>query len=165
MDTVLWTAATCDFRGAGVYLGLAPDYEQIAVCRGLSARQARVFVGGRVVIPPGQRLSITYFAIRDPSAVRVIPIQPAHRIAGFRHVELRIHLGRNGQRDAVVVSPAPNGHGPPGGRPPGIGFLLTIGLPQEREPEFFQSMIVHHPDDEWSRVYTRLLEACHSGGK
>ena len=160
MDTVVWTAATCDFKGAGVYIGLAPDFEQIAVARGLSARQARVFVGGRIVLPPIQRLSINYFAIRDPSAVRVVPVQSPQRTAGFRHVELRFTLGRNGQRDAIVVSPAPNSHTNGHSRWPGIGFLLSVGLPQEREQEFFRSMIAEHPDTEWSGLCSRLHRAC-----
>src|SRR3954463_3387510 len=104
MDTILWSATTCDYPGAGVYVGLAPDFEHMAVARGLASKQARMFVGARMRPNAEAALSlVTFYAVRDPSAVRVIPLNRAPVIGSFRHVELRIQINRNGQRDAVVV--------------------------------------------------------------
>jgi hypothetical protein len=168
LDTIQWSATTCDYPGAGVYVGLAPDYEHMAVARGLACRQARVFVGGRMkFIPAGRPWAFNYYAVRDPSAVRVVPVSRPPLAGGFRHVELRVSINRNGQRDAIVVRPPQNRPTPDklfdAHLGAAAGFLLTIGLPIEQEAGFFGRLIEEHVDQDWSDVYARLIEEGHRG--
>jgi hypothetical protein len=163
MDTIVWSATTCDFPGAGLYVGLAPDFEHLAVARGLGAKQARLFVGGRMRFNKGGRpWPFNYYAVRDPSSVRVVPVKRPPLPGGFRHAELRLHICRNGQRDAVVVRPPRNGHDPSQLFDPHLvapaGFLVTIGLPLGLESRFFERMIDSHVDQDWSDVYARLVQ-------
>jgi hypothetical protein len=162
MDTIVWSAGACDYPGAGVYIGLAPDYEHMAVGRGLAARQARLFVGGRMRLKPGERpCSFHYYAVRDPSAVRVVRLPRPAVPEGFRHVELRIQINRDSHGETVVVqapesgAPGSDGHHQ---RIPHAGFLLTIGMPIEREAAFFHRIIGAGPDQDWADVYERLRQ-------
>jgi hypothetical protein len=109
---------------------------------------------------------VNYFAIRDPSSVRVVPVRTPPLPGGFRHVDLRFQIGRNGSREAVVIVPR-NGHS--GGAPldqavpAAAGFLVSVGLPIAREQEFFEKMVLHNRDRHWNDVYTQLGEDCHHG--
>jgi hypothetical protein len=165
VDTIHWSATTCEFPGAGVYVGVAPDYEHMAIARALGHRQARLFVGARMRFSGLDRPApVNYFAIRDPSAVRVVPVNLPPLPRGFRHVDLRFSLARNGGSEPVVVSPAPNVNG--GGGvviPAAEGFLVTVGLPIEREQAFFEKMVASNRNRLWSDVFAQLDEDCRPG--
>src|ERR1043165_3801992 len=164
MAIVVWSAATCIYPGAGVYLGLGREFEHVAVARGLGSRHARGVAGGRARLERGRSRSIHYYAVRDPSAVRVIPIRGPRLERGFKAVELRVRIGRNGEHDSVVIWG--EGSGGMGGplEVAQAGFLLTIGLPIERESEFFERVIGRHQDQEWSELTERLFEEGCRGG-
>lgn len=147
--TVVWSAMAGEFPGAGVYLGLASCDEHVAVARGLGPRQARLFLGGRMKGASGGPSSIHYYAVRDPSAVRVIRIQPGTS-GGSRHVELRILLGVNGQSEALRV------FGPPPPGTPLAAFIMTIGLPPHEEVAFFEDVLVGCEQCSWQELLDRV---------
>jgi hypothetical protein len=158
---VVWSAATCDFKGAGVYLGLAPDYEHLAVARGLAAKQLHLFVGGRMRSTGENRpWGIHYYAVRDPGAVRVIPVGTSLLPNGFKAVHLRFRFPEQNGRSTVVVSAPPDaeckGAAPALTSP--MGFVMTIGLPQEKERDFFVKIIQEHLDQDWGDVFQRVHE-------
>jgi hypothetical protein len=159
---VVWSAATCDFKGAGVYVGLAPDYEHLTVARGLTAKQLHLFVGGRMRAGAEQRpWPIHYYAVRDPSAVRVVPIGKPRLPNGFRPVHLRFKFPEQNGRSTVIVSAA-------GGATQEeiaamaaaapSGFVLSIGLPVEKERDFFVRIIEEHLDQDWGEVFQRVFD-------
>jgi hypothetical protein len=158
---VLWSAATCSFKGAGVYVGLAPDYEHLAVARGLSSKQLHLFVGGRMRTDGEQRpWGIHYYAVRDPSAVRVVPVGKPALPNGFRPVHLRFKFPEHNGRSTVVVA-AP--HEPEAreiacAAAAPIGFVMTIGLSEEKERDFFLKIIEEHLDQNWGEVFQRVHE-------
>jgi hypothetical protein len=158
---LVWSAATCDFRGAGAYIGLAPDYEHIAAARGLGAKQANLYVGGRMRSGGEARpWPINYYAIRDPSAIRVIPVSKPVLPNGFRPVHLRFNFPEHNGRTTVIVAPPGEGRQDrealPHASAAPMGFVVTIGLPIEREADFFGKIIEHHLDQEWAEVFQRV---------
>jgi hypothetical protein len=157
---VVWSAATCDFKSAGVYIGLAPEYEHLAVARGLSAKQLHMFVGGRMRSTGEARpWAIHYYAVRDPSAVRVVPVGKPALPNGFKPVHLRFKFPEQNGRSTVVVSAA-------GGvseeeittmaAAAPSGFVMTIGLAAEKERDFFVRIIEAHLDQDWGEVFQRV---------
>ena len=156
--TVIWSASTCKHPGAGVYLGLAPQREHMIVARALSRRQAKVFVGGRVRGPGENRpWQIYYYAVRDPSAVRVVPINGAANGRGFGAAELRFRLPP--AADEAVAAPGPVCR-QEAGDPAPAAFLMTIGLGSGEDRIFFQHTI-GAGDRTWSEVFELVLErAC-----
>jgi hypothetical protein len=157
---LVWSAATCDFKSAGVYVGLAPDYEHLAAARGLTSKQLHLFVGGRMRSDGEARpWGINYYAVRDPSAVRVIPVCQPRLPNGFRPVHLRFNFPEHNGRSTVVVSAPPEEREIAGkARAAPIGFVLTIGLMEERERDFFAKIIQEHLDQDWSEVFRRVHE-------
>jgi hypothetical protein len=165
--TIVWSATTCNVPGVGLYLGVAPDYQHMGVARGLSPRQARLFVGGRIRLGrEGTTWPIYYYAVRDPSAVRVVPLDQPVLPGGFRHVELRIEIGRSGNGNGGAIVVAHRARERAGGSAPdqdalsSAAFLITIGLPVEQEHPFFEQMIDRHFDQEWTEIYERILMRC-----
>ncbi len=158
---VSWSAATCDFSGAGVYVGLAPEYEHITVARGLGAKQMQVYVGGRLRAAGESRpWPLHYYAVRDPSAVRVVPVQQPRLPNGFRPVQLRFRFPIGNGRSSVVVSAPSDGVDLRGAVPLATpaGFVLTIGMAVDREEHFFRETIQRHADQELDEVFRRVAE-------
>lgn len=151
-----WSATTCDFPGAGLYLGLAPSGEHTSVAQRFSTRQLRVLTGGSVrVRNDGPNWPLNYFAVRDPSTVRVVPLDKPQLPNGFRHVKLHFQFGNaaaageeDGQRTLPEASPDASS-----------AFLVTIGLPIPREEDFFREMVLGHAEQEWGEIYRRVRES------
>lgn len=150
--TVIWSAATCHARSAGVYLGLAPQYEHMIVARALSRRQAKLFIGGHVHVSGEARpWRLYYYAVRDPSAVRILPSHDGGLPGGYRPAELRFRFSPG--VDEAVVGPARRTTGPSGPAP--AAFVLTIGLDGGSERTFFQRALGDEPS-AWSEIFDRV---------
>lgn len=155
--SVIWSASGCGAAGAGVYIGVAPQHEHMIVARALSKRQAKLFIGGHVVVPAETRpWQIYYYAVRDPSAVRIIPVERGQSPGGFRPAELRFRFAPS--VDESVASPGPstlstrkNGVG---GTQPAV-FIVTIGLNSGADRSFFQR-VVGEGSHEWADVFERV---------
>jgi hypothetical protein len=144
-----------------VYVGLAPGYEHMAVARGLSTRQMQLYVGGRVIAYGEPRpWLINYFAIRDPSAVRIIPVSQPPLPNGFKPVHLRFRFPPQNGRTSTTISCHPqrgvHGQGTPVVAP--AGFIVSVGLPIEKEQRFFEETIDHHLDQAWEDVFVRVAD-------
>lgn len=150
--TLVWSAAACEFPGAGVYVGLSPHAEHVELARGLTLKQARVFADGSLVVREASHAwLINYFAVRDPSCVRVRPVARPH-------VELVFRLGRPRHLlDALATS------GLEGQRPLVAedlsAFLLTIGLPAAAEEDFFRVVLAEAAHPDWAELYERVARA------
>jgi hypothetical protein len=163
-----WSATTCDFPGAGVYFGLAVPREHAAVARQLTVKQLRTMAGGSVVLradaPP---FPFNYFAVRDPSAVKVKALNQPPLENGFRHVELAFNFERSykphhdpeAERAAAELEEACERDG----KPATAAFLVTIGLPLAREDGFFRELIGRHPGQGWEDFYHRIAVMGASG--
>lgn len=149
-----WSATTCDFPGAGLYLGLAPSSEHAAVAQRFSSKQLRVYVGGFVrVRNDGPNWPLNYFAVRDPSTVRVVPLDKPQLPNGFRHVKLHFQFGNAAAGDDDAERPVP-----PVMPDASAAFIVTIGLAISREEEFFHEMVFSHPEQDWGEIYRRARE-------
>jgi hypothetical protein len=159
---LVWSATTCDFPGAGLYLGLAPFSEHVAVARRLTARQLRVFTGGRVRMrADGETWPLNYFAVRDPSTIKVIPLDKPPLANGFKHVKLAIQIekGHNGDAAGSALPPEMEAASTDARQRPGTAaFVATIGLTIAREERFFQDAVAGYPDQDWGDVYRRMQE-------
>jgi hypothetical protein len=156
----VWSAITCDFPGAGVYIGNAPRFEHLIICRMLSPRQVRLITGATTRLgKAGSEVPLEYFAVRDPSVVRVVPVdKPA--INGFRHVSLVFQIDRPQLLlDAVSVHPQLNALAIPP-----AAFLLTVGLPVSREETFYRQAVVERPVGQFSDLYARIHELGRNDG-
>lgn len=150
---VTWSATTCSFPGAGIYVGLAPSLEHAMLARRLTAKQVRVMTGGTMQNRPGDRpLALNYFAVRDPSAVTVKPLDVPPLSNGFKHVVLICRLGSSepagGAASAIAAA---NGSGM-------ACFVMTIGLASEREDAFYRDIIGKHPETDWGEIFRRMGE-------
>jgi len=146
----VWSATTCDFPGAGVYLGLAPRHEHLIVARMLTPRQVRLFTGARAGVGRSPA-PLEYYAVRDPSVVRVIPVSQPPLPNGFRHVRLAFQFEKPQLlADAVSV---------PRGTHPGeqtFAFLMSIGLPLAEEDGFYGRVALDSPEPDFAELYARL---------
>jgi hypothetical protein len=164
-----WSATTCDFPGAGVYFGLAVPSEHVAVARRMTSKQLRVFVGGAVTLrtdaPP---FPFNYFAVRDPSAVKVKPLNRPPLANGFRHVKLAFNFERfyqpandpEAERAAAAVEDACTRITANQAKATTAAFLITIGLPLAREDRFFDDMIGSRPAQAWEDFYHHMAGQC-----
>jgi hypothetical protein len=162
--TLVWSATTCDFPGAGLYLGLAPVTEHVLVARGLTSRQARLYIGGITAVREGELWALNYIAIRDPSAVKVKPLDKPPLPNGFRHVSLVFQVERAGRSDSAGamhenLESALHAVTSDNTVVPGWGaFIVTIGLSPGKEARFFADWIASHPRQSWGDLYLRLRD-------
>ena len=135
-----------------MYLGSAPRFEHLIILRMLSPRQVRLITGATTRLGPvGAEVPLEYYAVRDPSVVRVVPVDRAP-VNSFRHVHLVFQIDRPQLLpDAVSVHPRmPGGGGPP------CAFLLTVGLPLSREEQFYSRAIADPPVGPFADLFGRL---------
>lgn len=142
-----------------MYIGHAPRPEHLVALRMLSPRQMRLITGARTRLGPrGGEVALEYFAVRDPSVVRVVPVDKAP-VNGFRHVSLVFQIDRPSLLDdAVSLHPGIV----PAVSPP-QAFLLTVGLPIAREDEFYRRAIVDRPPGSFTDLYGRIAEMVGQG--
>lgn len=160
---LLWSATTCEYPGAGVYFGLSLHTEHVAIARYLTPRQVRVMLGGMVTLRPGENpFPINYFAVRDPSAVKVKPVDQPPLHNGFRHVKLTCNFDRlhpSQETEAIARQVDDHGRRLAGGKPTSTAaFLLTIGLPISREDRFHKATLLDHAAQGWDELYQRMRE-------
>jgi hypothetical protein len=157
----IWSATTCDFPGAGVYIGLAPRFEHMLVARLLSPKRLRVITGAHTRFGTGgARCPLEYYAVRDPSVVRVIPVDRPPLPNGFRHVKLAIKLerARTPEEISELRLHEPVAHAT-------CSFLMTIGLPLGREDAFYERAVARFPDQDFTELYSRMRElGCEEDG-
>lgn len=157
-----WSACTTDFRGAGLYLGIATRSEIEGVQQGLTVKQVRVYSGNSVRLQESRLSPITYFALRDPSAVKVKPVDRPPLENGFRHVKLVFNFDRlppPKARAAAVPPDEPCEEDPQLEGETGVPtFLMTVGLPPGKEEPFFQRTVCDHPEQSWGELFRRLSE-------
>lgn len=167
---LLWSATTCDYPGAGLYFGLSLHSEHVALARAFSPRQLRVLLGGRVTLRPNEPpVAINYFAVRDPSTVKVTPVHQPPLHNGFRHVKVACNFDRaqvNPESELVAKQVDDMGRRIAGNKPPATAaFLLTIGLGLAREDKFFHDALLIHPDQGWDDLYQRMKDlGCRGDG-
>src|SRR5437016_10978760 len=72
---VLWSARACPFRRAGVYYGLSRAETHVPVAQRLLPRRGVPYPPRTMSIREHLAVPLVYFAVRDPSAVRVVPVR------------------------------------------------------------------------------------------
>ena len=159
---VLWSARACPFRKAGVYYGLSDSATHLRVAQRLFPRRGAVHVAGTVALTPSATLPCIYIAVRDPSAVRVVPVRAA-RPGGHREEDLE-HV-------SLVFPPAPRAKEPPGATFDGpvagairryaaahiqAAFVVTIGLRADREEEFHRRVLLDRPNAAYGDLCDRI---------
>jgi hypothetical protein len=156
---VQWSALACPLRGAGGYLGVSPWVEQERVALSLSARRGVVYDGGKARVRAAAPWPVRYFAIRDPSLIRVIPLD--HRGPGpdDRHVTLMVKLNGNGTHDADGVPRAAIPLAPPND-PEQMGvFMMTVGLRPELEAAFCRHAAHAAAGHNWQELCALMRHA------
>lgn len=151
---IIWSAAACEFPGAGVYIGLGQDFEHLAIARGLNPRQMRMFAGGRMQAPDGVSFwSLAYYAIRDPSALRVAPVEGGAAPPIRRHVRLHFRMDAAHVDSIVVHRPNSTQAGAP------IGFLISVGLAMPLEDHFYAATVDHEQSPSWGDLFSHVASA------
>jgi hypothetical protein len=168
---IAWSAKVCPTRGAGAYTGLAPCPELLSVASRLNPRRVTVYAGASTQVGRAEPCPLVYFAVRDPSAVRVVPVR-RERSAGSGVLDepaVHVHLlfrfsdrptrrlfdtpldGGGGRLPAAVAAEAaPTGPG---------AFMLTIGLAPVHETMLYRNAAIQHPDQPWEDLCARIGEA------
>jgi hypothetical protein len=154
-----WSALTCSFPGASVFLGMSSFREQRWLAEGLSFRSLRVFADGALhVVAAGRRWPIAYFAVRDPAAVRIVPI-PQQADPGFEHARLLVSVPKSSTaRNAYALSGLRAQSACITSDAEQHAFLLTVGLQANREEDVFMHTLVDEPEQDWEQVRLRLSE-------
>lgn len=146
-EHVTWSGAAYSFSGAGAYVGMASCEEHYSVARVILPRQGWVYPGGGTKLV--KVLPTVYFAVRDPSAVRIVPVAD-RRNRVRKHVLLGFDGGKKGPHDPAV--PAMEQlkkhcdeklHGV---------FIVTVGLPVREESRFFRSVVLACEGREFGRL-------------
>jgi hypothetical protein len=110
----------------------------------ITAAQTRIGTNGSVC-------PLEYYAVRDPSVVRVIPVTLPPLPNGFRHVKLAFQFDKpHLLQDAVSL-----------GHPDGKeiwAFVLTVGLPIPNEEAFYRRAIGDFPYQTFSDLYSRARD-------
>ena len=162
---LVWTALALNCRGAGAYVGFAPEVEHELVGRMLTEKQLRLFTGGTLAVQSERMSPLQYYAVRDPSCVRVKQTDRAARGDGSRHVHLMFGFAR-GQparpadaaasgacdEDAVRAAAQAVATGLP-------AFVITIGLPTLLEEKFHQNVICADPRQTLDDLCRRVAES------
>ena len=155
-----WSACTADFRGAGLYLGIATRSEIEGVQHGLTLKQVRVYTGETVRLHETRLSPITYFAVRDPSAVKVKPVDRPALENGFRHVKLVFNFDRLPPAEvrAAALPPETCEEDPAADQAAGLPtFLMTVGLAPGKEESFFQRAVCDHPEQSWGELFPETV--------
>lgn len=164
---IVWSGQACPFRRAGVYYGLSPVGAHEQVARWLLPRRGAVYTHGRLMVRPesGAVAPLTYFAVRDPSAVRVVPVRrsraaPKGPLDDFTHVSLVFTPDRRAgaspgpeERELAHLShlareSSEMDHG---------GFIVTIGLRTDREAEFHERVILGGGVPTYPQLCDRIM--------
>ncbi len=157
---ITWSATDHSFAGAGAYVGLSSCVQQFTVARWLLPRRAALHASGSVAMRPTHAWPLVYFAVRDPSAVRVIPVRPG-RDPGRRHVLLqfdfghrrpeppRLDDGAGGTRDLARLRSHCDEklHGV---------FVLTVGLAPAAEQDFIRAVRLHEARMSYGEICDRI---------
>lgn len=147
-----WTALTCNLEGTDIYLGLAAARDDLALSS-LDHRCIRVFPFRDINIVSGapEKVPLRVYALRDPMIVRVTPLASPVIEEGFVQVRLDFDL-------AGLVNAAQSNTEPVIDEHPVMAFLLAIGLPQEREEEFYGRVVHEFLDRSWMTIPRLLRE-------
>ena len=158
---VLWSARTCPFRRAGVYYGLSQADTHVRVARRLLPRRGRAYRPGAMAIREGVSVPLVYLAVRDPSAVRVMPVRngaPEKRIGG-EHVSLLFPSAKGAVADPDIEELKPLSE--VAATDSQAGFIVTVGLRTDLEPEFHRRVVLENRGVAYSElcdVITRVKE-------
>lgn len=99
----------------------------------------------------GSACPLEYYAVRDPSCVRVVPVNLPPLPNGFRHVKLMFQFDKpHLLQDAVSVAQADGKDI--------WAFVLTIGLPIAQEESFYDRAIGNFPNQGFSELYARARD-------
>jgi hypothetical protein len=156
---VLWSARACPFRKAGVYYGLSPAHTHIEITERLLPRRGQVYLNGRVRLRASQPLPCVYYAVRDPSVVRVVPV-PASITGPERD---------NGHVSLIFPPPARPAFAPASSEASATeaiqrclvdqdqaAFVVSVGLRTQREAQFHRQVLLAHHDLPYSELCERI---------
>ena len=156
---VLWSARACPFRKAGVYYGLSPANTHVDVAERILPRRGQVYGPATITVRPSQVLPCVYIAVRDPSAVRVVPVpKPLNgedRENG--HVSLIFPPGTR----PLLATAAPSGPATEAIRRYAAdgehaGFVVSVGLAVQREEEFHRQVLCAIPGIPYGELCERI---------
>lgn len=158
----LWSARKCPVRRAGVYFGLAPQASHFAVALGLVPNRGSVYDGGRVKVRAEEAWPLIYYAVRDPSAVGVRPVREQARPGELEPVHLIFSVERAagaapdtalaGVPDVLSFRDSATPH-------PNVAFVLTIGIPRDREQRFHERAVLQRGELSFDAVCDALQAA------
>lgn len=157
-----WTALTCNLEGTDIYFGLTAGQDDLLAYL-VSADRLAAFPFQQIAIATGstEQVPLRVYAVRDPSIVRITPMQGATPEPGFERVRLEFRLAQqalakdNGTPCAAEAKAGAT-ESPPAASRPVIAFLLTIGLAEAREDEFYRTVVRDFLKRSWMSL-PRLL--------
>ncbi len=117
--------------------------------RTLTGASARIGESGAVC-------PLVYYAVRDPSLVRVIPVKHPPLPNGSRHVKLAFQVGMLPGLPVLVESIRRTED--PATLESTNAFVMTIGLPVNDEDAFYQRGVAADPQQDFTDLYTRFRE-------
>jgi hypothetical protein len=139
-DPVTWSGAVYSFAGAGAYVGMAACDEHYSVARMILPRQGWVYAGGGTRFRQVERIPTVYYAIRDPSIVRIVPVQDP-RSRPRRHVLLGFDPRRESPSHPAGMPALEVLKRHCEARNHGV-FIVTVGLAIDEEDRFFNTVVL-----------------------
>jgi hypothetical protein len=107
-----------------------------------------VYSGGPVSGLGGRLLPTYYFAIRDPSCIKVKSVDAAPRQDGVRYVSLLFERDRMVPAEEAAALLRHDGESD-------SAFIVTVSLPVAREEQFCRA-VLPQSEEEWTDMFDRL---------
>jgi hypothetical protein len=160
LRTITWSANTCRYSDADVFLGIAPGMEEDALRKAFGPDVLHSFPSRAIRITSQNApespdtIVLRLLAVRDASVVSIQNDSRRADVPGFRYVKLVFNSSLAAGMDPHVPEVNEVEHSTPSV----IAFLLTIGLTAEQEQHFFNGVVTEFLDRSWSSLPQLLRE-------
>ena len=164
---ITWLALTRTVQNADIYLGLAAGLDDVLVHQIRASKLvAYPLQHVRVSATDEKQLPLRVLSVRDPSIVQVTPL-PGNELRDHTFQRVRVSVSLHGSGDSTnrertaveekrcADEPIDAEFSSPGNV---MVFLLVVGMPQEREDDFFRRVVDDYLAKEWMTISKLLHE-------
>jgi len=156
--SLCWSAHTCNYSQADVYIGIAPGGEDALLRQMYPPLALATYPGRELPITQAgansELVPLRLYALRSPEACSVEQLGDDGSVDGFHRVKLHFRLPSRPRAADPALSPILIARPVP----PVVAFLITLGLSIDDERNFFEHIVADFLDHSWSSLPRLLRE-------